>query len=459
MSKASSRALCLVLIEGILAAMCGIAAIALRFGDEAGEVLTSDFGWAKLVVWVVIVQACFYLFDLYDLQMIRDRRVLFVRVLQALGLASIALATVFYAIPALTIGRGVVMLGILMMLTMMLCWRIFVLWALGHPRLRERILILGTGSHAVNIAREVLEMDGSGYEVVGFVGDDPALVGKSLINPSVVGLSDELETLARRYRVDRIVVAVEDRRGRLPIDALMRLTLPDEVLVEESISFFESLTGKVSLDLMRPSWLIFRSGGRASRFYRHARRLADIALAVAGLVVSAPVMAITAIAIKLDSPGTVIYSQERVGQGNRPFNIYKFRSMRNDAEKDGAVWAGEGDARVTRVGRIIRTLRIDELPQFVNILRGDMTLIGPRPERPVFVEMLEREIPFYSQRHLVKPGLTGWAQVRYRYGASVEDAREKFQYDLYYIKNQSPLLDGIILFETVRICLFGRGAR
>jgi lipopolysaccharide/colanic/teichoic acid biosynthesis glycosyltransferase len=155
----------------------------------------------------------------------------------------------------------------------------------------------------------------------------------------------------------------------------------------------------------------------------------------------------------------VIYSQERVGMGNRSFRIYKFRSMRTDAEQHGAVWAGEGDARVTRVGRVIRTLRIDELPQFVNILRGDMSFIGPRPERPIFVDMLEREIKYYTQRHLVKPGLTGWAQVRYRYGASVEDAREKFQYDLYYIKNQSPLLDAIILFETVRICLFGRGAR
>jgi lipopolysaccharide/colanic/teichoic acid biosynthesis glycosyltransferase len=178
-----------------------------------------------------------------------------------------------------------------------------------------------------------------------------------------------------------------------------------------------------------------------------------------GIVLSAPLMALTAIAIKLDSRGPVLYTQERVGKGNRIFRIIKFRSMRTDAEVNGAVWAGEGDNRVTRVGRIIRKLRIDELPQFVNVLRGEMTFIGPRPERPIFVDMLEREIKYYKQRHLVKPGLTGWAQVRYRYGASVDDAREKFQYDLYYIKNQSPLLDAIILFETIRICLFGRGAR
>jgi sugar transferase (PEP-CTERM system associated) len=459
MSKTRSRTLSLLLVEILLAAGCGLAALAIRYGDEAHEVLVGELGWLKILLVVGVIQLCFYLFDLYDLHMIRQRSVLFVRVLEALGLTSIALATVFYAVPRLTIGRGVFLLTILLTLTMMMCWRLFAMWALGHPRMAERVLILGTGRHAVELAREVLDQRNSGYKIIGFVGDDPSLLGKSLINPSVIGLTSDLEAVVRASRADRIVVAVEDRRGHLPIDALMKLTLPDEVVVEESVAFFEQLTGKVNLEQVRPSWLIFRNGSRWIRIYKHAWRLVDIALASIGLVLSAPVMLATAIAIKLDSKGPVIYSQERVGKGNKPFMIHKFRSMRTDAEKNGAVWAIEADDRVTRVGRIIRKLRIDELPQFVNVLKGDMSFIGPRPERPIFVEMLEREIKYYSQRHLIKPGLTGWAQVRYRYGASVEDAREKFQYDLYYIKNQSPLLDAIILFETIRICLFGRGAR
>lgn len=459
MSKNGSRTFSLLLVEAAIAVACGLAAIVIRFGPEAPEALGWEFGWLKILLATGIVQACFYLFDLYDLRMIRQRSVLFIRVLQALGLASIALATLFYMVPALTIGRGVFLISILLTLTMMMCWRVFAMWALGHPKMAERVLILGTGPHAVDLAREVLERGNTGFEVVGFAGDDPALVGRSLINPCVLGLTSDVESLVRTHRIDRIVVAVEDRRGRLPVDSLLRLTLPDEVIAEESVSFFEGLTGKVHLELVRPSWLIFRQGSRSSRFYRHARRLADVLLATVGLVLSAPLMALTAVAVKLDSRGPVFYSQERVGKGNRPFRIIKFRSMRTDAEANGAVWAGEGDDRVTRVGRIIRKLRIDELPQFVNVLRGEMTFIGPRPERPVFVDMLEREIKYYKQRHLVKPGLTGWAQVRYRYGASVDDAREKFQYDLYYIKNQSPLLDAIILFETIRICLFGRGAR
>jgi sugar transferase (PEP-CTERM system associated) len=459
MTKTRSRTLCLLLVEGAIAGSCGLAALAIRFGAGAPEALVTELAWVKILLVVGIVQTSFFLFDLYDLDTIRSSTTLLVRIPQALGLASIALATIFYAVPGLTIGRGVFFLTILLTFSMMMCWRMFAMWALGHPRMAERILILGTGPHAVDVAREVLEHDGSGYEIIGFVGDEPSLVGKSLINPTVVGVMSDLEALVCEHRADRIVVAVEDRRGTLPIDTLMRLTLPEGVVAEESVSFFEGLTGKVNLDVVHPSWLIYRTGGRASRLYRQLRRALDVVFAAVGLAVSLPVMAVTVLAIKLDSPGPVIYSQIRVGMGNRPFRIYKFRSMRTDAEKDGAVWAGEGDTRVTRVGRAIRKLRIDELPQFVNILRGDMSFIGPRPERPVFVEMLEREIKYYAQRHLVKPGLTGWAQVRYRYGASLEDAREKFQYDLYYIKNQSPLLDAIILFETIRICLFGRGAR
>ena len=448
-----------MLFESLLTCLCGAAAIYIRFGSEAAELLSSGSIWLKIGALMLVMQGSFYIFGLYDFSTIRHRATLYMRIFQATGLASIALAVIFYAVPQMILGRGVFLVSLLLMLSVMFCWRILARWLLGHPRLAERVLILGTENVAINLARDILERPEVGYKIVGFVGDDPMLVGKSLINPSVIGLTSELEDVVRRYQPDRIVVAVTERRGRLPINPLLRLKLQDSIAVEESASFYERLTGKISTEMLRPSWLIFSNTSRRSRAYNKARRMAEVLLATLGFVLSLPVMALTAIAIKLDSRGSIFYTQERVGIHNKVFKIIKFRSMQADAEKDGPVWADESDPRVTRVGRVIRKLRIDEFPQFINVIRGDMSFIGPRPERPVFVEQLEREIPYYTQRHLVKPGLTGWAQIRYSYAASLEDAIEKLQYDLYYIKNQSPVLDAIIIFETVRIVLFGRGAR
>jgi exopolysaccharide biosynthesis polyprenyl glycosylphosphotransferase len=237
------------------------------------------------------------------------------------------------------------------------------------------------------------------------------------------------------------------------------LSLSGGVAIEECASFYERLTGRVHLSMMRPSWLIFSGRGRQSRVGAFARALAHRAVALVGAVLSLPLALLAAALVKLESPGPVLYRQERVGENGRVFTIMKFRSMRSDAEKDGPVWAQAGDARVTRVGRVLRKTRVDEIPQFWNILKGEMNFVGPRPERPHFVSQLAAEIPFYEQRHLTRPGLTGWAQIKYPYGSSVEDARQKLQYDLYYIKNQNLVLDAIILFETVKTILFGRGAR
>ena len=325
-------------------------------------------------------------------------------------------------------------------------------------RLAERVLILGTDLQAVTVAHEIMRRRGRGYEVIGFVGDDLALVGQSLINPRVIGVMDDLEELVRRRRPDRIVVALSGLRDKAPFDLLVRLKDRDEIRVEEASRFFERLTGKISMEHLQPwqLWrLVFAETGRWARLNRRLRRVFDVVSSLIGIALSLPIMALTAIAIRIESPGPVVYTQERVGLRGRKFRIFKLRSMRADAEARGPVWASENDPRVTRVGRVIRRLRIDETPQFFNILRGEMSLIGPRPERPEFVERLEKRIPYYSERHLVKPGLTGWAQVSYPYGASFEDAREKLQYDLYYIKNQSPLLDAIILLETARVVLFG----
>lgn len=443
----------------MLTCLCGVAAIRIRFGSEFSDALINRHGWLRIILLMIVVQGSFYIFDLYDFRRIRERATLYIRIFQAIGLASIVLAAVFYALPQTTIGRGVFLVSLLLMLTLMACWRMMAMWLLGHPRLTERILIIGTGDNAVNVAREALERKEYGYEIVGFVGDDPNLLGQSLINPRVIGLTENLEDVVRAHQPDRIVIAIGDRRGRMPVDPLLSLRLRDDMAVEESSSFYERLTGKISTEMLRPSWLIFSSSSRRMGIYKRFRRVAETVFAITGFTFSLPVMALAALAIKLDSRGPLFYTQERVGMNNKVFNIIKFRSMRTDAESNGPVWAVASDSRVTRVGRIIRKLRIDELPQFVNVIRGEMSFIGPRPERPVFVEQLEREIPYYSQRHVIKPGLTGWAQIRYPYGASVEDAREKLQYDLYYIKNQSYILDAIILFETVRTVLFGRGAR
>jgi sugar transferase (PEP-CTERM system associated) len=458
-SRNRSRLLCLLLFEGGLTCLCGVAALFLRFQGDALDILVNQQGWVKIILAMAVVQGAFYLFDLYDFHMIRRRTMLYIRILEALGFAAIVLAVIFYTLPEMMLGRGVFILSLSLMLAITTFWRVFALWLLGHPRMAERVLILGTDQNAINLAREALERREQGYEIIGFVGDDPTLIGQSLINPRVVGLASELESLVHLHRVDRIVVALDQRRGRLPLDALLKLKMPDIVAIEESVSFYERLTGKVSIEMLRPSWLIFSGKTQTLRLYKRLRRMLDILVSLTGFLLALPIMVLTAIAIKLDSRGPVFYSQERVGKHNRVFKIMKFRSMRTDAEQAGPVWAGQSDPRVTRVGRIIRLLRVDELPQFVNIIRGEMSFIGPRPERPVFVEQLERDIPYYSQRHLVKPGLTGWAQIRYPYGASVEDAIEKLQYDLYYIKNQSPFLDAVILFETIRIVVFGRGAR
>jgi sugar transferase (PEP-CTERM system associated) len=458
-SKTLTRSVALLVFEGTLIYSCGVAAIYIRFGHQAPEALDAQRGWQKTLLVTALILASFYLFDLYDFQLIRRRAVLLLRLSQALGIGGIALALIFYIWPQMMLGRGVILLGMSLTLTLMTGWRHLARWLLGHPRFAERVLILGADKDAVALAREVLTRPEAGYDVVGFIGDDPAQVGRSLINPCMVGVMADLEAAVSRYRADRIVIAMPDRRGRLPLDLLLKLKVRDGVVLEEAEVFYARLTGKIGAERLRLGQLVFAEASRWTRIYKRARRLLDVALSLIIGLLTLPLMLLTALAIKLDSRGPIFYRQKRVGIHNTIFRIIKFRSMRVDAEANGPVWAGEADARVTRVGRWIRKLRIDELPQLINVIYGDMSLIGPRPERPVFVEQLEQRIPYYSERHLVKPGVTGWAQVRYPYGASFEDALEKHQYDLYYIKNQSPMLDALILLDTVRIVLFGRFSR
>ncbi len=425
--------------------------------DGAYFELVERQGFLKSALATTFCLAAFYLFDLYDFIVMHDRRELVLRLVQALGLAWIALALTFYGFPQLMLGRGISLIALPLALGLMVGWRVSIHWLLGHPDFGEKILIVGSGPLAVEVAREMLDRPDAGYRIAGFVGSDPELLGKSLINPRVIGLTSELEDVVVRENIDRIVVAMGERRGQLPTNELLQLSLTGKVNIEEGASFYERVTGRVSLNMIRPSWLIFSSRGRQARISGIARNVVHRLVALIGGVLSLPIALVTALFIKLDSTGPVLYRQERVGKNGAPFTVVKFRSMRTDAEKAGPVWASEQDDRTTRVGRIIRKLRIDEIPQFWNIIRGEMDFVGPRPERPHFVSQLAQEIPYYQQRHLIAPGLTGWAQIKYPYGASIEDARQKLQYDLYYIKNQSLVLDAIILFETIKIIVFGRG--
>lgn len=443
----------------------------LRFAGKLDIILFQQRGLLKISFTTIICQFIFYLFDLYDVTAVRSKRELLTSLFQAAVMTIVVLGTVFFLRPTLLLGYlqvveggaqvrygdGLPIMAMLLALSLMMFWRLGIHWLMRHPRLGERILIVGTDTLAKDVAREAMLRRDLGYKVIGFISEDPALVGQSILNPKVLGVTTELAELVQREKIDRVVVALPDRRGHMPVDQLLKLRLQGHAAIEEGTALFERLTGKISIEMLRPSWLIFSSNVKRGRFWQTLRRAFNITLALLGMVLSFPIALITAIAIKLDSRGSIFYTQERVGKNGEPFTIIKFRSMTTDAEKNGPQWSGAGDARITRVGRFIRATRIDELPQFINVLRGDMSFVGPRAERQFFVDQLSEVIPFYQQRHLVEPGLTGWAQVNYGYGSSVEDALQKFQYDLYYIKNASLLFDLWIMLKSVKIVLLGRG--
>lgn len=324
---------------------------------------------------------------------------------------------------------------------------------------RETLLIVGTGEIAQQVCRWICGQHAYEYAVLGFADEDDSRLGSALAMG--VRIQTDFASLARfgAHRVDRIIVALDEKRGKLPVRQLMELRLLG-IEVEDATSFFERVSGKISVETMLPSWLIFSEGFKTSPLRLFLKRTNDLAHAIALLVVTLPVMILTAILIKLDSPGPVFYRQTRMGRNGQKFSVLKFRSMRQDAEKgSGPTWATENDPRVTRVGRVIRFLRIDELPQLINVLRGEMSFVGPRPERAHFVRQLEKRIPYYGLRLVARPGITGWAQVQYRYASTDEDALEKLKYDLYYIKNSGLLFDLWIVLKTIKVVLLGSGAR
>jgi sugar transferase (PEP-CTERM system associated) len=364
---------------------------------------------------------------------------------------------VFRWLPWSGFDSGAMQASVLLMLGVVLSMRALVNRRQTSSLFAPRVLILGTGPDALAVQRALANPAQGGMEIVGFYsggGDDPVEV-----DPRKVLAGSGLIEVVRKLRVNEVIVAVRERRGGvLPLRELLDCKL-DGVRVLDLSSFFERVQGQVRVDSLRASWLIYGDGFRQSLGRALIKRCFDLFAATVLLLLSAPIMMITALLILFEDGGPVFYRQERVGLGGKTFKVTKFRSMRIDAEKDGKPrWASSNDDRATRVGRIIRKLRIDELPQLLNVLVGDMSLVGPRPERPYFVDQLAREIPFYGVRHCVKPGVTGWAQVRYQYGSSVDDAIQKLQYDLYYVKNHTLVLDTLVLFETVRVVLTGEGA-
>jgi sugar transferase (PEP-CTERM system associated) len=453
------RSLAMVAFETVLILAAVTVAARITTGDAAWAVLTIENGLAKGALIALVVQTVLYYSDLYDFRAMSDRRELFINIVQALGAASFILALIYFFFPTLMIGRGVFIVAAFMVAGLVSGWRVAYEWLMRQVAPRERLLLVGTGPAAIALARELFDRRHDlGVEIVGFVDPDPAKVGAHVINPGIIGTIEDIPSIVRARGVDRVVVSLGDARGTLPMDKLLEMKL-DGVSFDHLASIYEELTGKIAVENLRPSWFIFSAGFRKSRLLQSLKRVIDVGASLFGLLVAGPVMLAVAAAVKLTSPGPIVYRQQRVGRQGRVFTVLKFRSMSANAEAaTGAVWAQKNDSRITPIGRFLRKTRLDELPQLLNILRGDMSLVGPRPERPEFVTQLTKEIPFYGQRHVVRPGLTGWAQVRYTYGASVEDAMEKLQYDLFYIKNTSIALDLFIIFSTIKTVILRKGA-
>ena len=458
MQRVTWRVMALIGFESVLILSAVLLGTYLRLGARPVQQGAAPLALKGLLI-AGVCQLCLYYGDLYNSRIGGDRRELYVRTLRSLGATSLVLAALYFWLPALIIGRGVFMIAATLVIVSVVTWRVSFQWFARQVGPRERLLLVGTSPAAISLANDLEQRHNLGVEVVGFVDTTPAHEGRRASGSRVVGTIDDIPEIVARRSVDRVVVNLSDARGQLPMDTLLSMKLQG-VTFDHLASVYEEYTGKIAVENLRPSWLIFSPGFRKPRSLVAMKRVVDIGAAAAGVVLAAPLMLAVAAVIKSVSRGPVLYRQQRVGEHGQVFTLYKFRSMRTDAEAStGPVWARDADDRVIPCGGFLRRTRLDELPQLWNVLRGNMSLVGPRPERPEFVGELTRAIPFYGQRHVVKPGVTGWAQVRYSYGASVDDAMEKLQYDLFYIKNLTIALDLFIIFLTVKTVILRRGAK
>jgi sugar transferase (PEP-CTERM system associated) len=411
---------------------------------------------SRALIVTFIFQICLYYFDLYDLSISSTFSDIATRIAQAFGFGCIALGIIYYLFPIIIISTRIFWTGYIAICISIALWRFFYSIVLDRRMFTQPILLLGAGKLAEKIAEEIDSKRDSGYKIIAYL----ASTNPSFNHGNVPFYDNEktLPELIKQHTIEKIVVALDDRRGKTPIEELMTCKLAGMLIVKGE-RFFEELTGKIMVEKINPDAIIFSEGFKKNRLIRLLKRLVDILTASLGLIISFPCICICSLAIKIDSPGPIFYFQERVGEKGKLYKLIKFRSMTVNAEQYGPVWAGKNDNRVTKVGGFIRKVRIDEIPQMWNVLKGEMSFVGPRPERPVFVDQLKKIIPYYSLRHNVKPGITGWAQICYPYGATEEDALRKLEYDLYYIKNMSLRMDLLIIFQTIKTVLFQKGAR
>ena len=422
-------------------------------GPDPSIPLLYENGLLKIAMLTVCAVLLTYYFDLYEPQRTSGGWEIYFRILLVLSALSFALAALLYWDPAFAFRPNVFVAGILILAVALILWRAIYEWICSLPVLREKVYVLGRGERARAVTELLRIRRDAGMEVIP--PESLTISGGENVPPYAAELHALYTTTAR---VDRVIVAIDDRRGAMPVRDLLELRYKG-VFIDDVSTLVERLEGKLLLDGLTPSTLIFTDGFRIGSLKHLVRRLISFAISLTGLLICLPVIPILMLAVRLSSPGPIFFRQTRVGRYGRTFSVFKFRTMRNDAEANGATWATQNDTRVTRLGKFMRRTRLDEIPQMWNVLKGDMSFVGPRPERPEFVDWLRKEIPFYELRHMIRPGITGWAQVRYRYGASLEETKRKLEYDLYYVKHLSLGLDLLIMFETIKTILLQRGSR
>jgi sugar transferase (PEP-CTERM system associated) len=452
------RILFLGISEGCLVALAFVAATIARLGmTDASLLLSYEQGFLKISVLSAAFIVCMYYFDLYDVSILGNRREVLTRLVQVLGTVSIVLACVYYVYPPLELGRGIFLIGLAIVAVILILWRRLFLAINRLPQFAERVLIFGDAPLGRLLFEELGARPELGLRIVGQVSEDIAESGES--RGDVAPTRGDLTRLAELERANRIVLVMGEHQEKFPVAQLLRLKNRG-VVVQDGADLYETVTGKVPYESLRFEWLLFSTGMETSRLTLVLKRATSLLFSALGVMIALPLIPFIAVAIKLTSAGDIFYKQKRVGCDGKLFDCYKFRTMRADAELEtGPTFASDDDPRVTPVGRFLRTSRLDEIPQLWNVLIGDMNLVGPRPERPNFVDRFHREIPWYHLRHSIPPGVTGWAQIRYGYGNSLQDTKQKLGYDLFYIKNMSLGLDLLVLFETVKIVLLGRGAK
>ena len=446
------RTLVLLLGEALIVWSSFLLGAVFQLREDSYLVLNYEGGYLKIFAVTALALLCSYGLDLYDTARLHAKGELYFRLLMVPGVLAFILAAVSYVRPNYLLGSGSSAIGLIILTVALFGWRIGFTWLVQLPILVERIYVLGTGERAQRLVQGLRQDPEIGVEIASWTGKIEGAITRESV-------AAHLMEVVIKQKVHRVIVAMPDRRGAMPMPELLELRMKG-VKIEEATSWLEKMSGKIEVENLYPSWMVFGQGFRRSASFILTRRVVSVAISLVALILTLPLIPLIMLAVRLDSEGPVFYTQARVGKGGRIFKVVKFRTMRHDAESaNGPQWAANNDPRVTRVGRFLRTTRLDEIPQLWCVLKGDMAFVGPRPERPEFIEWLSQEIPFYGVRHMVRPGITGWAQVRYKYGSTIEDAREKLQYDLFYIKNASFGLDLLIMFQTVKTVLLRRGAQ